>query len=200
MSAMIVTRVIRLAPTSMKRLRIAVLMIDAGASDRAMTEDERERELECAANLALVYVEPGADPRSEWSPQMLNRWTGRPVPPAAAEYAASPDPVFEYGPRWAPRKAPDVAGRRDPQDRYVPHDVRRWRDPAHRAELKRRAAQGEADFVDLLARAITVAGEQATHSRLGVPRSSVDRWRRGLSLPHPAVRARFVRLLREIAP
>ncbi len=58
----------------------------------------------------------------------------------------------------------------------------------------------DADFVALVLRAIDTAGETATRSRLGVSRSSVDRWRRGLSLPHPAVRPRFARLLREIAP
>jgi hypothetical protein len=59
----------------------------------------------------------------------------------------------------------------------------------------------DADFAALVLRATNTAGETACiAAMLGVSRSSVDRWRRGLSLPHPAVRPRFARLLREIAP
>ena len=59
----------------------------------------------------------------------------------------------------------------------------------------------DADFAALALRAIDRAdGAAIVAAMLGVSRSSVDRWRRGLSLPHPAVRPRFARLLREIAP
>jgi hypothetical protein len=84
------------------------------------------------AELARVRIEPGADPRAGWS----KNETALPE-----ELKMS---LFECGKRDAPRFAylDYRVGSGEPYGcRYVPTDVQHWRDPAHRAELMRRARE-----------------------------------------------------------
>lgn len=89
------------------------------------------------ADYEATRIEPGADPRAEWmdpNTPMFYAWgegvvmfeTVEPSPRVwSIQYTLSPlDGLTLSGPH-----------------RYVPQDVRRWRDPAHRAKLKRRARE-----------------------------------------------------------
>ncbi len=86
------------------------------------------------ADYEATRVEPGADPRAGWSKNETA------LPRQYHQFARS---LFEVGQRSAPRWCfLSVVGDVDAYGcRYVPEDVARWRDPAHRAELLRRARE-----------------------------------------------------------
>ncbi len=133
---MVTTTVMGGPPETVKERTRVTLTIDTSARDRVLTEEEHAREMESAAELARVRIEPGADPRAEWQ--------NRTAQPNLSLWQL---PVFEIGRRESPRcyfltlfDAPDEYGRRHGR-RYVPEDVARWRDSEHRAELTRRAKE-----------------------------------------------------------
>lgn len=105
----------------------------------AMTEIEA---MAHAKDMLRTRVTPGADPRVGWDPSLRFSASG-------ALYKKEPnDPKWYEG---APFSAPRIAWltahwkalawslRQRDRYRYVPCDVCRWRDPAHRAAMAERA-------------------------------------------------------------
>ncbi len=124
---MVTTTVMGGPPETVKERTRVMLTIDTSAPDRVLTEEEYAREIERAAELARVRIEPGADPRAEW------HVSHKDVLPLA----------FETGERDDPRRVLPLFGSADRTRgyRYVPEDVQRRRQRKHRAELTRRARE-----------------------------------------------------------
>ncbi len=89
---------------------------------------------------ARAIVEPGADPRAQWCEASQRRYEGLMIDERLS-IGGDRRALFETGPKFAPRRMYYITASRRPDFRYVPEDVERWRDPAHRAELMRRARE-----------------------------------------------------------
>ncbi len=152
----VTTTVVGGPPETMRERTRVMLTIDTSARDRALTEEEHAREMERAAELARVRIKPGADPRATWEEHASLR--GLPDGQRDPNYSGS---HLHAGAPWRARmrfvfierarydgtlvaewdsmgRQGDKIGRTGV---YVPFDVARWRDPAHRAELMRRARE-----------------------------------------------------------
>jgi hypothetical protein len=90
------------------------------------------------ADYEATRVEPGADPRAGWARRARQH-------PLIDRDLLDSDydglVLFERGSKTSPLPTSIVLQFRRRDFRYVPHDVARWRDPAHRAELLRRARE-----------------------------------------------------------
>lgn len=102
---------------------------------RAVSEDEMRRHV---ADYDRTRITPGADPRDGWTSSVDE-----------CEAAESPLPIFEIRNGLRPlvalqgrnARSFEEWGYEPGQVRYVPEDVRRWRNPSHRRSLHRRARE-----------------------------------------------------------
>lgn len=107
------------------------------AESHAIYERMRAWLAEAARDLARTRIEPGADPRMPWTSDDTARdapdcpypmWELRTDDGRASGLQGELEDIVAWG--YSPALV-----------RYVPHDVRRWRNPGHRAELERRARE-----------------------------------------------------------
>lgn len=127
---------------------------------RAVSEDEMRQHV---ADYDRTRITPGADPRKGWSESVTPRVTRVFLDHDDAGYSAKRRAQVRKLPRYQRRLESrrnavrystfEIAGRHNPAwtvveyeadlpgYNYIPCDVCRWRDPAHRAELTRRARE-----------------------------------------------------------
>ncbi len=109
-----------------------------------MTNDERAREH--MADLVRTRIKPGADPRAMWANSLATSSEG-----VIEMLRRHGEGLYAYEAESSPRSMPRLwstgpelsrsvaSTTRNLAQRYVPHDVRRWRDVEHRAAMAVRA-------------------------------------------------------------